>query len=146
MSFTLPRTALTTAFHSATDRPPGQRPCSSCFSCGQNPKGSENVTGSPPAKPYRLSPPPIPIGSSCVNRPLAGSKNLLRRYTRPASPCPFAGRLPIHVTSWPTLGLLPFLRYTPWPAGHATLTPAPNSKSAGVPVLQLDASASPRQL
>ncbi len=36
---------------------------------GNSPNGSEKLTGSPPAYPYRLSPPASPIGSGCVNRP-----------------------------------------------------------------------------
>ena len=38
-----------------------------------SPNGSLKLTGSPPANPYRLSPPAKPMGSSCVNRPLVGS-------------------------------------------------------------------------
>src|SRR2546428_2543535 len=37
------------------------------------PNGSPKFTGSPLAKPYRLSPPTKPMGSSCVNRPVEGS-------------------------------------------------------------------------
>src|SRR5213075_3201433 len=71
---------------------------------GQSPNGSVNVTGSPPANPYRFSPPPIPIGSCCVNRPLAGSKNRFLLYSSPASPLPFAGKLPIHTGVIPAYG------------------------------------------
>ncbi len=39
----------------------------------QNPNGSEKFTGSPCPNPYAFNPPASPIGSSCVNRPVAGS-------------------------------------------------------------------------
>lgn len=37
------------------------------------PKRIREVTGSPPAYPYKLSPPASPIGSCCVNRAIDGS-------------------------------------------------------------------------
>ena len=48
-------------------------PSGSCVSRTRSPKGSLKLTGSPPANPYRFSPPASPMGSSCVNRPVCGS-------------------------------------------------------------------------
>jgi hypothetical protein len=39
-----------------------------------SPNGSQKLIGSPPANPYRLSPPAKPMGSSCVNLLIAANR------------------------------------------------------------------------